>query len=160
MTELCFPDDVVIEILTRIPACHLLKLRRVCRKWKDLISTQYFLNTHLFRSKECHSSMIIISPLDRDRDDGRFVFVDKWDQPAESGPIFLRGIPYFKFKDELGLNAIDHRVFLYSYDGLVVVDNKKSKINNCSYSIYNPITGETVMIKSLNDYFFVLAFFF
>lgn len=44
------PDDIIMEILSRLPAKRVIKCRRVCRSWKSLTSTQYFINLHLSRA--------------------------------------------------------------------------------------------------------------
>ncbi|KAK2986391.1 hypothetical protein RJ640_008802 [Escallonia rubra] len=43
------PDDVIIEILTRLPADFVLECRMVCTKWRKLISSPYFAEEHLKR---------------------------------------------------------------------------------------------------------------
>ncbi|KAK3017010.1 hypothetical protein RJ639_006576 [Escallonia herrerae] len=43
------PDDVIIEILTRLPADFVLECRVVCTKWRKLISSPYFAEEHLKR---------------------------------------------------------------------------------------------------------------
>ncbi|KAK2982165.1 hypothetical protein RJ640_008803 [Escallonia rubra] len=43
------PEDVIIEILTRLPADFVLECRMVCTKWRKLISSPYFAEEHLKR---------------------------------------------------------------------------------------------------------------
>ncbi|KEH37755.1 putative F-box domain-containing protein [Medicago truncatula] len=41
------PDDVIFQILLRLPVRSLLKLKRVCKSWKTLISDPCFAKCHL-----------------------------------------------------------------------------------------------------------------
>lgn len=160
--KLYIPEDIVIDILIRIPAHHVIKLRRVCRRWKDIIRTKHFRNSHSIRSKESASSSFCSSLIIfRERGDGadQLSVIDKWEQAAESGgQIFLRGNP--NLKREFWNRFVKYRVD-YSQDGFVVMYSTGRKVAGKSLVnlIYNPITGETVMIKSKNK-FSILALFF
>lgn len=51
------PDDVVFDILSRLPVQSLLKFRCVCKSWNDLISNNsQFINSQLQRSIESNCS--------------------------------------------------------------------------------------------------------
>ena len=41
------PHDIVLNILTRLPAKSLIRFRCVCKTWDSLITTPYFISTHL-----------------------------------------------------------------------------------------------------------------
>ncbi|MED6170307.1 hypothetical protein PIB30_029691 [Stylosanthes scabra] len=43
------PDELITEILLRVPARNLLRLRSVCREWRTLISSSQFANEHVRR---------------------------------------------------------------------------------------------------------------
>ncbi|MED6137332.1 hypothetical protein PIB30_064023 [Stylosanthes scabra] len=43
------PDELIAEILLRVPARNLLRLRSVCRSWKTLISSSQLSNKHVQR---------------------------------------------------------------------------------------------------------------
>ncbi|KAF8694781.1 hypothetical protein HU200_037872 [Digitaria exilis] len=44
------PPDVVEEILLRLPINSLLRLRRVCKRWCDMISSPHFIKEHACRA--------------------------------------------------------------------------------------------------------------
>ncbi|MED6118872.1 hypothetical protein PIB30_006661 [Stylosanthes scabra] len=43
------PDELIAEILLRVPARNLLRLRSVCRSWRTLISSSQFAKEHVRR---------------------------------------------------------------------------------------------------------------
>ncbi|EPS73393.1 hypothetical protein M569_01365, partial [Genlisea aurea] len=45
-----FPEQIIIEILSRIPVKSLLRFRSVSKSWLRLISTSYFIGAHLEKS--------------------------------------------------------------------------------------------------------------
>ncbi|KAJ4841326.1 hypothetical protein Tsubulata_039531, partial [Turnera subulata] len=49
-SALPLPDDVIIDILSRLPADHVLQCRRVCKRWRALTSTAYFAQLQLQRA--------------------------------------------------------------------------------------------------------------
>ena len=46
-TNLHFPDEIVLEILTRLPVNSLLRFRCVCKNWYSYITNPNFISTHL-----------------------------------------------------------------------------------------------------------------
>lgn len=164
MTVWYFPEDAVIEILVRIPVQQLLKLRGVCGRWKNLISTQYFKNrhTHLRRSKEHdYSSMFVCrQPTISYMDDIIFgdlglITIDKWEKPG-SKLIYLQGIPKFyggKLKDRQRYN-------ICSNSGILVMELERDYLrDDYGFTIYNPITGERVLIDGSENGFRICALF-
>ncbi|MED6170301.1 hypothetical protein PIB30_029685 [Stylosanthes scabra] len=51
------PDELIREILLRLPARSLLGLRSVCRSWRTLISSSKFANDHVQRSISADSCL-------------------------------------------------------------------------------------------------------
>ncbi|KAJ9551938.1 hypothetical protein OSB04_015983 [Centaurea solstitialis] len=43
-------DDVVVDILSRLPVKTIIHCKCVCKKWHNLVSNSYFINLHLSRS--------------------------------------------------------------------------------------------------------------
>ncbi|RYQ94518.1 hypothetical protein HN51_045656 [Arachis hypogaea] len=50
-------EELIMEILLRLPARRLVYLRRVCRSWRNLISSPDFTRNHLHRSCSCDPSL-------------------------------------------------------------------------------------------------------
>lgn len=46
------PEELIEEILSRLPVRSLLQLRCVCKSWKSLISDSYFIKKHVMRAKQ------------------------------------------------------------------------------------------------------------
>ncbi|XP_058108895.1 F-box protein At5g49610-like [Magnolia sinica] len=44
-----YPEEIIFNILVRIPAASLNDLRRVCKNWLEVISSSYFIQCHLAR---------------------------------------------------------------------------------------------------------------
>ncbi|XP_016457094.2 F-box/kelch-repeat protein At3g23880-like [Nicotiana tabacum] len=50
----CLPDEIIIEILIRLPVKSLLKLRCVSKSWLSLLSNPHFINTQIiFSAQDC-----------------------------------------------------------------------------------------------------------
>ncbi|XP_023926032.1 F-box/kelch-repeat protein At3g06240-like [Quercus suber] len=57
------PDDIVLNILTRLPAKSVIRFRCVCKPWNSSITTSYFISTHLNNFAHAHDT-------DTDTDNG------------------------------------------------------------------------------------------
>ncbi|XP_058744660.1 F-box/kelch-repeat protein At3g23880-like [Vicia villosa] len=60
------PEDLVTEILLRLPVKSLLQFKRVCKSWKTLISDPQFANTHL-QIKTTNHQQLVFSVLEESR---------------------------------------------------------------------------------------------
>ena len=49
------PDDIVLNILTRLPAKSVIRFRCVCKPWNSSITTSYFISTHLNSFAHAHA---------------------------------------------------------------------------------------------------------
>lgn len=45
-----FPEDIIIDILSRLPADDIFECRKVCKQWLELTSTPFFAELHCKRS--------------------------------------------------------------------------------------------------------------
>ena len=51
------PYDIVLNILERLPVKSVIRFRFVCKFWDSLITTPYFISTHLnFNNKDSHDN--------------------------------------------------------------------------------------------------------
>lgn len=71
-TELsCFPEEVKVNILSRLPVKLLCQCRSVSKEWLGLISTPYFRSVHMEISKQNHMLLLLdqSAGYDLDEDD-------------------------------------------------------------------------------------------
>ncbi|KAK4592965.1 hypothetical protein RGQ29_017200 [Quercus rubra] len=57
------PDDIVLNILSRLPAKSVIRFRCVCKPWNSSITTSYFISNHLNNFAHAHDT-------DNDNDNG------------------------------------------------------------------------------------------
>ncbi|XP_054776176.1 putative F-box protein At4g09190 isoform X2 [Prosopis cineraria] len=55
------PQDIIIEILKRLPVKSLIRFQSVCKLWKNLIQTPAFITNHLHHSAHNNPSLILIN---------------------------------------------------------------------------------------------------
>nr|XP_023926064.1 F-box/kelch-repeat protein At3g06240-like [Quercus suber] len=67
------PDEIVLNILTRLPAKSVIRFRCVCKPWNSSITTSYFISTHLNNFAHAHDIDI-----DNDNGDGYIIHMP-WD---------------------------------------------------------------------------------
>ncbi|XP_023926061.1 putative F-box protein At3g52320 [Quercus suber] len=67
------PRDIVLNILTRLPAKLVIRFRCVCKPWNSSITTPYFISTHLNNFAHDHDH-------DNDNDNGDgYIIHMPWD---------------------------------------------------------------------------------
>ncbi|KAK9715063.1 hypothetical protein RND81_06G140700 [Saponaria officinalis] len=54
-----FPEELICDILSRLPVKSLLRFKSVSKTWRDLIQTRQFVKLHLKKSQEANSGGII-----------------------------------------------------------------------------------------------------
>jgi len=58
-TAMSLPDELLIEILSRIDSINPLELRCVCKLWKSLVVNPIFMKKHVFRSLSCFKDLTL-----------------------------------------------------------------------------------------------------
>ncbi|KAK3417197.1 hypothetical protein EUGRSUZ_H02934 [Eucalyptus grandis] len=125
------PEDVVVDILLRLPAKSLVRFKCVCKRWRSLISDRAFAKSHLQRVKAADlipSQRIIIggrnSPL-------KTVDYEALDGGGEGRMV----VPH-------GIKPLWESRIVGSCDGLVCL------LGPSNFVIYNPTTGEYIELPS------------
>ncbi|KAL9995327.1 putative F-box domain-containing protein [Helianthus debilis subsp. tardiflorus] len=60
------PENLIFEVLSRLPVKTIARCKCVCKKWRDLVSDTYFVHLHLSRSPPClmfHLYLPIVNPI-------------------------------------------------------------------------------------------------
>ncbi|XP_022031044.1 F-box protein At3g07870 [Helianthus annuus] len=47
------PENIILDVLSRLPVKTIIRFKCVCKKWRDLVSDPYFVHLHHSRSRPC-----------------------------------------------------------------------------------------------------------
>ncbi|XP_058191705.1 putative F-box protein At3g17480 [Rhododendron vialii] len=120
------PEDILIDILSRLPGDYVLECRRVCKQWLALTLTPNFVELHLKRA-----TPVLFLPRLFDM----FIF----DERAKANQMIK------KMSAELMSLESPHTPHLYgSCNGLLVLCER---FPNRLYFVWNPLTGERVTVR-------------
>lgn len=137
------PENVVVDILSRVPVKTIVHCKCVCKKWCDLVSDTYFVNIHLPRSP---AGLMIHHTSKKDatgfRSPGILKLVEIEDEPDhhhfQHDPIMsldLNRATIFQESPILPVGSVNGLICLWEYS--LGVDN--------TY-ICNPITRECMIL--------------
>lgn len=131
------PDEIVWEILVRLPTKVLLRCRVVCRSWCDIISAANFLLAHHKRQPSLPLAFFCgeLSSCSRQVVDAAIDAFDLRQSPAKRQPV-LRFNDY-NLRRQFSIHA--------SCDGLILLS-----VSNGSFYICNPTTRQWRTLPSLN----------
>jgi len=62
MNPLYLPDELIIQILLRLPVKSLIRFKRVCKPWFSLISDSHFANSHLQITAATQRRILFLTP--------------------------------------------------------------------------------------------------
>ncbi|KAI8531802.1 hypothetical protein RHMOL_Rhmol11G0164200 [Rhododendron molle] len=133
------PEDILIDILSRLPGDYVLECRRVCKQWLALTSTPNFVELHLKRA-----TPVLFVPRSFDM----FIF----DELAKANQMIK------KMSAKLMHLESPHTPHLYgSCNGLLVF---RETFSRKLYFVWNPLTGERVTVRPPVHESEVYGFFF
>ncbi|XP_068663865.1 F-box protein At5g49610 [Aristolochia californica] len=82
-----FPDDVLIQILARLPTKSVLRFRAVCKQWYKLTSSKYFIR--LFNEISSDNQMLLVETVKLVDSSSTFMCIDKSSSISEFSLSFL-----------------------------------------------------------------------
>ncbi|MFS7913437.1 putative F-box domain-containing protein [Helianthus anomalus] len=81
-THISFPNEIIEEILSRLPVKSILRFRSVSKPWLSLISTPSFTKLHFTRATAAHRTALFISVYDDFTKNHSFLSA-----PHDGGPV-------------------------------------------------------------------------
>ncbi|KAJ4955438.1 hypothetical protein NE237_012221 [Protea cynaroides] len=131
-----FPRDIIFDILSRLPADALIRLRIVCKLWNNLIRDSDFIDLHLSKWMNKPPSHLIVAPY-RGYDSTGYLFLvdgiegDDWSSR------------HIQVDCLIGKDLLLHG----SCNGLICM---ASALKSDPILICNPITGESMCLSRSN----------
>ncbi|KAL3503424.1 hypothetical protein ACH5RR_037873 [Cinchona calisaya] len=133
--NLVLPEDVLAEILVRLPVKSLIRFRCVSKTWRDLINSTYFADMHLGHGKNNrrHRRVVLVNRIIKDEKKAWLSFhSDIADFAAAAAPALKLPSPHHNTSIKL----------FGSCNGIVCIaelararsDSNKDKINLCNFT--------------------------
>ncbi|KAF7018219.1 hypothetical protein CFC21_031527 [Triticum aestivum] len=136
---LYLPDELVSEILPRLPVESLLRFRSVCKVWRGIIDKNSFLRQHL----RLQTSSLLVAPWIRENDNDRPLASSTgeltaaglylWDGKQQSVGTLLHAVSDYRFK-KAALHRMAH------CDGLVLLPTDNT------VHVVNPATRRSITL--------------
>ncbi|XP_021739888.1 F-box protein At5g49610-like isoform X1 [Chenopodium quinoa] len=125
-----FPDEVILQILSRLPIKSVFRFRAVCKYWYQLLSERYFV--HLYNEMSVRSSMILVEITEISESKSSLICVD-----------------YSKGVSEFPLNFLKDRVKVRaSCNGLLCCSSIPDK---GVFYLCNPVTREYKLLPKCRE---------
>ncbi|XP_050211227.1 F-box protein At3g07870-like [Mercurialis annua] len=146
-------EELVVEILKRLPVKSLLKFRSVCKSWYSLITNPNFISLHLTHTTEANKPYLLITKSFRpdDRECQRFVLHRDDASFSEHKQLDLQ----FFYTVPSGSNPENYFSISGSCNGLVCLSDYKCN----RLIVWNPAIGEYIT-TSKSKFDIVLGFGF
>ncbi|KNA18631.1 hypothetical protein SOVF_068980 [Spinacia oleracea] len=125
-----FPDEVILQILARLPIKSVFRFRTVCKYWYQLLSERYFV--HIYNEMSAKSSMILVE-------------INEISEPKTS----LICVDYSRGVSEFPLDFLKDRVKVRaSCNGLLCCSSIPDK---GVFYVCNPITREYKLLPKSRE---------
>ncbi|KAL8551204.1 hypothetical protein ACS0TY_000329 [Phlomoides rotata] len=128
-------DDVLIEILVRLPVKSLIRFQSVCKSWLSLISGDQFRRLHTLRRHKPPPSLLLVT---REFD----LLIPRMALLFYFNPIIRRG----ERPSLIPFSIVDKSLILSSSNGLMLLHC----LADNGYYVYNPITKESKKLSLAN----------
>ncbi|KAL6221262.1 hypothetical protein ACLB2K_009013 [Fragaria x ananassa] len=158
-SDLVENDDVIAEILVRLPVKSLIRFRCVCKSWRALISAPYFVNRHLRRVttglNKNRCNLLLPGTSLKSVDYDKLLKYFKIGDLQFDYPVFVfRNLAELLFESNVGVDLNDwpenivpkYSLQIYgSCNGLICVE-----LNYVNILVWNPYTGESKLLPKPN----------
>ncbi|GKC74281.1 F-box associated domain containing protein [Tanacetum coccineum] len=154
-----FPENIIADILSRLPVKKVIHCKSVCKNWRELVSDSYFVDLHLSRSP---TSVMIHHELGESSDVDFDSELDDWDEPGALKWLEIKGelddthlhhaivmnidlnlVPVFQDSLVRLVGSVNGLICLWQYGPIPKYDN------TC---ICNPVTKEYVILPRQKIY--------
>ncbi|KAK3039439.1 hypothetical protein RJ639_029238 [Escallonia herrerae] len=130
------PDPILMDILSRLPAKSIFSCRCVCKSWRNILLDPHFAKFHVSRA-----------PVEFFLKSEGTVFLAELDEESciSNSDVHLGRKSLMSCKTSNGINiGLKEIELCNSCEGMLCVRRSKRW---SPYNIYNPITGEHVVVK-------------
>ncbi|XVF06073.1 hypothetical protein REPUB_Repub06bG0016900 [Reevesia pubescens] len=149
----CFPDHIIINILSRLPAEHVIQCRQVCKRWRALSSTKDFIDLHLKRATPTLIAQFTESHLsnglmDEEITEIDLCFIEDWRVATKRSkePKF-NNFPFASSMISKG-HCLLPNILQFSLDGLLVFSSVSLICASIkSVIVANPITQQKLTVN-------------
>ncbi|KAH7833987.1 hypothetical protein Vadar_011689 [Vaccinium darrowii] len=140
------PEEILTDILSRLPVGCVLKCRRVCKQWLALTSTPQFVEMHVKQA----TPVLLLQFVDSDYSN-KMLDVFIFDERAKANKMFKK-----MGADLMNLNVPHWLQLCGSCNGLLVFCQRFPRV----YFVCNPLTGGKISITPPVQSGEVCGFFF
>ncbi|KAI4334809.1 hypothetical protein L6164_013517 [Bauhinia variegata] len=126
--QITLPDDMVFDILCRLPIESIVRFKSVCKSWNCMIQDPVFINSQISWSK-VHPPKLLLTA------------------DAEPSSFFLTETSEFKAKKLMDINDVEDPIVMCSFNGLICIG---SRTRLDPLKICNPVTRESLELPHSN----------
>ncbi|XP_073011241.1 F-box protein At5g10340-like [Typha latifolia] len=127
------PNDIIFDVLLKLPVKSLLRFKSVCRRWFNEISSPYFANSHLNQGRR--SRQLLVIPISERSPSAQTISFYRYSEAENVATLML--------EKELPGDEIVHLLVTYC-DGLVLT------FSRTNIFLCNPSTGELLTLPKGN----------